>query len=131
MDELSEMEMRILTELTEDWETIGTIANTVTMRTGHDEELAEIKAALENLVRTDLVRIVFPPAVGADPAELPMEDSLKLVADLERHLKFDPKTDHWAQPLKPWTEISITDAGLDKVGPILDERPWRWWLQEK
>lgn len=127
MDELSEMEMRILSELIEDWETIPTIANTVTKRTGEDAERAQIKDALEKLVRADLVRIAMPPADGASSEELSKAGSFEVVAGLEKHLQFDPDTNHWTDGGKPWPEIAMTDAGDKKVDEIRDERPERWW----
>lgn len=127
MNELSEMEMRIITELMEDWENIPTIANTVTLRTGEDTERNEIKEALEKLVQGDLVRIALPPSTGDEPKEMSKADSLAVVADLEKHLQFDSSTSYWAGGDDPLPEISLADAGFEKAGSVLDERPERWW----
>ncbi len=127
MDRLSEMEMRILSELVEDWENIPTIANTVTMRTGEDTERAEIKEALEKLVRADLVRIALPRVAGGEWQDLPKTESLEVVAGLEKHLQFDSSTSYWANGGDPEPKISITSAGLRMVDEIRDERPERWW----
>lgn len=130
MAELSEMEMRILSELIEDWENIPTIANTVTMRTGDDAERAQIKVAVEKLVQADLVRLAKPPPAGARWEKLSKVGSLEVAADLEKHLEFDSDTNHWSDGGEPGPELSITDAGLERVREIRDERPERWWWEE-
>ena len=130
MEELSEMEMRILSELIEDWETIATIANTVTHRTGADEERAQIKVAVEKLVQADLVRLAKPPPAGARWEEMSKAGSLEVAAELETYLQFDPETKHWSNGGTPGPELSITDAGLERVHEIRDERPERWWEEE-
>ena len=127
MDELTEMEMRIITELMEDWENLPTIANTVTLRTGEAAEKVEIKEALEKLVQADLARIALPPSPGDEPRELSKADSLSVVADFEKHLQFDNSASYWAGGDDPLPEISLTDAGLEKAGSVLDERTERWW----
>jgi hypothetical protein len=130
MADLSEMEMRILSELTEDWENFPTIANTVTLRTGNDSERLEIKEALKSLIESDLVLIAAPPSGGADAQELSKMDSLTVVSDLEKHLQFDAATGYWDGGAAPLPEISITSEGLKQVDEIRDERPERWWWPE-
>ena len=127
MDGLTEMGMRIITELMEDWENIPTIANTVTLRTGEDTERTEIKEALETLVQSDLVRIALPPSGGGASQELSKSDSLAVVAALEKHLRFDTSTGYWAGGAAPLPEVSLSDAGFEKAGSVLDERKERWW----
>ena len=127
MDGLSEMEMRIVTELMEDWENIPTIANTVTLRTGEDAERREIKEALEKLVQADLVRIALPSSAGGESQELSQVDSLAVVAELETHLQFDSSISHWAGGDDSLPEICLTDTGFEMAGSVLDARPERWW----
>lgn len=132
MDKLSEMEMRILSELTEDWENVPTIANTVTLRTGDDSERIEIKEALKALIEGDLVLIATPSSsAGGEPQELSKSDSLSVVSDLERHLQFDAATGYWNGGDAPLPEISITSEGLKQVDEIRDQRPERWWWPDK
>jgi hypothetical protein len=130
MVELSEMEMRIITELIEDWENLPTIANTVTLRTGEESEREEIKDALEKLVVGNLARVAVSPSAGEVPQELSKEESLLVVADLEKHLKFDSSTSYWAGGEDPPPEVSLTNSGFEKAGLVLDERPERWWWPE-
>jgi len=130
MVRLSEMEMRIITELMEDWENLPTIANTVTLRTGNESERDEIRDALAKLVDEDLARVAVSPSAGELSQELSKEASLSVVADLESHLEFDSSTGYWAGGEEPLPEISLTDAGFEKAGSVLDERPERWWWPE-
>lgn len=132
MGELSEMEMRILSELEEAGEeNFPTIANTVTQVSGEDAERAQIKESLENLVHSELVIVSVLRGSPAAWEELPKEDSLAILAGIEQHLQFKSDSKHWTGGERPWPEIVSTDAGDKKAEEILEERGYQWWRREE
>lgn len=127
MPELSEMEMRIITELMEDWENIPTIVNTVTSRAGKDYERSEVREALRALIEGDLVLIALPPSAGEAPRTLSKANSLAIADDIEKHLRFDASVEHWTSDSETGPELALTDVGLEEAGSVLDRLPYRWW----
>jgi hypothetical protein len=148
MSDLQELERRILSEL--EWageENLPTIMNTVTQRTGDINEVVLVQAALDSLVRADLVRVAFErdrsttdDRVPDEFAEMALDhyssirlrpfskgDSLVVIADLRSHLKFRESDKHWTGIKKPWPEIITTDAGKTKGREILEVYGYQWW----
>jgi hypothetical protein len=119
---LSELEMRILSELEEAGEeNVPTIANTVTNVRGDQLELSEIRSALESLVRADLIRIAL------DGRDMNAQESLGVLAVLETHLIFNSEGKHWTGGSEPWPDIIATRTGKETAFQILDERGYQWW----
>jgi hypothetical protein len=125
---LSELAARILSELAEAWaKNISSTVNTVTDRTGEEQELANSIEALEELVRAELA-VLRPDGIQELTAELSME----LLPRLASNIRFD-SDDHlwkWSENL-PMVEIVATEKGRELAFEILDERGYQWWRQKK
>ena len=97
MYELSELEMRVLSELEEAGEEdIVTMMLTVAKATGDRREIEDMQSALESLVRLDLIRISMDRDTTGRLRDLSKNDSLKVIADLKSRLHFDSKKAIWA-----------------------------------
>lgn len=128
MIEVSELEMRILSELEEAGrENIPTIINTVMEVSGEDTERSEIQEALLNLVGADLIRVTLDTRMGEHVEGLSKEGSLTVIKSIGDHLQFKSTEGHWTGGVRPWPEIASTEAGREKAFEILDERGYQWW----
>jgi hypothetical protein len=127
--ELTELEERVLAELSEFWrENFPTLANTVTVRSGSDEELQALKEAFEGLVTADLAVVGTPHDRAPELRRLTKEESQAILSEISRHLTLKPDGGHWTGGERPWPELAITDAGRSQAESILEKRGGeRWW----
>ena len=135
MPTVSELQMRILSELEESGEeNVVTLLVTTMQPIGAANEVAQLCAALTDLVRADLVRM----AVGPDPEggllALPQDRSLAVIAELPADLLYDREHGHWTHTVhrgppygNPLPFVVPTDSGMAKAGELLDARGVRWW----
>jgi hypothetical protein len=139
MSTLSELEMRILSELEEAGEEdVVTMINTVMECTGDVSEVRELQSALENLVRADFVRMSIDQDSSKRLRALTKEESLMVIAELQSHLRFKSSDGHWTDERHtgppydwPYPYIVNTDSGREKGFEILDERGYQWWWQKR
>ena len=139
MYELSELEMRILSELEEAGEEdIVTMMLTVAEPTGDRRDVEEMQSALDSLVRLDLVRMSMDRDTSGRLRDLSRADSLEVIADLKSRLRFDSKKAIWVNAQRsgppfddPFPYIVNTKAGKEKGFEILDERGYQWWRPKR
>ena len=139
MSRLSELEMRVLSELEEAGEeNVAAMLNTVMHPIGDPSELADMQQALENLVRADLVRMSMDRDPTGRLRDLSVDESLDVIADLTSGLRFNSATMYWADTRHsgppfgdPFPYIVNTDTGKEKGFEVLDERGDQWWRPKK
>lgn len=141
MAELSELEMRILSELEEaGQEEIPTLINTVMTVTGDPSEIDDIEDALKELFRAGFARIAIDRDESDRLRRVSVEESLTLVSDLRKRLRFRESDKHWtdmddmgppysANYIEP-PYVVYTDVGKNRAFQILDERGYQWWRQK-
>jgi hypothetical protein len=139
MPELSELEMRILSELEEAGEEdVVTMMLTVAEPTGERRDVEEMQSALESLVRLDLIRMSMDRDASGRLRDLSRTDSLEVVADLRSRLRFDSTKATWviAQCSGPpfgdaFPYIVNTKAGKREGFEILNQRGYQWWRPKR
>jgi hypothetical protein len=137
MSELSELEMRVLSELEEAGEEdVVTMMMTITPPTGDASELDDMQRTLESLVRADLVRMSMDRDATGRLKALSTDESLSAIADLKSHLRFVGK--NWVDIRNsgppfgdPFPYIVDTEAGREKAFQILEQRGYQWWRLKK
>lgn len=125
---LTELAARILCELEEAWaENVSSTVNTVTDRTGEEQELASSINALEELIRAGLA-VLSPDGMQ----ELTDDRSIELLPNLASKFRFDSddRLWKWSDNL-PMVEIVATEKGRELAFEILDERGYQWWRQKE
>jgi len=139
MYELSELEMRVLSELEEAGEEdIVTMMLTVTKATGDSRNVEEMQSALENLVREDLIRMSMDRDPSGRLRDLSRGESLRVIVDLKSHLRFNREKAIWVNAQHsgppfgdPFPYIVNTASGKKKGFEILDERGYQWWRPQR
>ena len=139
MPSLSELEMRILSELEEAGEEdVVTMMITVTEPTGDVSEVHDMQQALRRLVDADLVRMSMDREASGQLRDLPKDESLDVIADLQSGLRFDSDRKYWKDTRHtgppygfPFPYIVATEVGKEKALEILDSRGYQWWRPKK
>jgi hypothetical protein len=139
MSVLSELEMRVLSELEEAGEDdVLTLLVTVMEPIGDANEVEQMCDALKNLVHADLVRMSIDREPTRRLRALPRDQSLAVIAELPANLRYDGQGRHWADirhtgpPYgSPFPYVVDTDAGHAKAIEILTDRGYQWWRQKK
>lgn len=137
MSALSELEMRILSELEEaGQEDVFTLMVTVMKPVGEVREVEQMCEALTNLVRADLVRMSADRDADLALRELPQDKSLMIIAQLPPNLHFQTEGGYWAdirrtsRPLEDtFPYVLGTETGIAKALEILTDRGYQWWRQ--
>src|SRR5437016_4876766 len=122
MTPLSELEMRVLSELEEAGEeNISAMMNTVIQPRGEASELLEMQRALMSLVQADLVRMSMDRDASRRLRDLSKHESLEVIADLPSGLRFNRErmlwtdTRHSGPPYgDPFPYIVNTKSGKEK-----------------
>jgi hypothetical protein len=132
---LSELEMRILSELEEaGGEEVPSLLNTVFVPTGDVRELQELQETLKSLLGARLIDIaILSHPMGR--VTLPVGSALPLIDGLGQHLFFTGEGNIWTcdrtyNPQRhkiPTAEVITTDLGDETAFKILDERGYQWW----
>lgn len=139
MSTLSELEMRILSELEEaGQEDVFTLMVTVMNPSGEASEVEQVCEALTNLVRAGLVRMSVDRDAGLALRELPQDGSLTIIAQLPPNLRFQTEGSYWAdirRTGRPFEDtfpyVLGTETGIARAFEILTERGYRWWRPTK
>ena len=124
---LSEYAARILSNLEEAGaENISSTINTVTARTGGEDERANSIEALGELVGAGLA--VLGPEGGTG---FTARQSIELLSTLASHIDFDSddRLWKWSEEL-PMVEIVATEKGRELAFQILDVRGSKWWYHD-
>ncbi len=139
MSVLSEMEMRILSELEElEYENVPAMMNTVMQPTGDASELTGMQRALEDLVRGNYAIM----SMDLDPSEkfrrLSKDESLVVISDLSSGLRFNSDRMLWTDTRRKGPPFGLafpfivnTNSGKAKGRDILSERGYQWWRPKK
>ena len=138
MSALSELEMRILSELEEaGQEDVLTLMVTVMKPVGEVREVEQMCDALSNLVRAGLVRMSTDRDAGLALRELPEDELLVVIAQLPPNLRFQTDGGYWAdirRTGRPFEDtfpyVLGTESGIAKALEILNERGYQWWRQK-
>jgi len=139
MSALSELEIRILSELEEAGEeNVAAMLNTIIDPVGDAAELTSLQGALEKLVGADLVRMSMTRDSAGRLRELSAEGSLDAITDLSSGLRFSREKKHWTDTRHsgppygdPFPYIVNTERGKEKGFEILDSRGYQWWRPKK
>ena len=139
MAKISELEMRILSELEElHFENIPAMMNTVMEPAGEPNELTEMQEALRGLVMAELATMCAGRDTDGRFRGLSKDESLATIADLDSILRFDASRKLWTNSQRtgpPFSEtfpfVLNTKAGKEKGFGILQERGYQWWRPKK
>jgi hypothetical protein len=135
---LSELEMRILSELEEAGEeSVVTLLNTVTRKRGGMLELTQLQLALKTLVDLDLARISVERDESSRLKELSKDHSQVEIDRIPLNVRFGPLGGYWELLRRPSAKadddfpyVVDTPEGQNKAFEILEERGYQWWLQK-
>lgn len=136
---LSELEMRIVSELEEAGEEdVLTLLLTVMEPVGEASEVEQMCVALENLVRSGFVRLSVDRDSTRRLRALPQGQSLAVITELPANLRFQTERRHWTDirhtgpPYgSPFPYVVGTQSGIAKALEILTERGYQWWRPKK
>ena len=139
MPELSELEMRILSELEEAGEeNVAAMINTIMQPVGDSAELTDMQRALANLVRDNFIRMSMDRDFAGRLRDLSADESLHVIADLASGLRFNGQKMYWTDTRHagppfgdPFPYIVNTESGKDKGSEILDKRGYQWWRPKR
>lgn len=130
MRSLSELEMRILSELEEfGRENIPTLINTVTEPTNEDGARVEFGAALLSLLEARLINVAAGGSANSPEDSLSKDDASMVLTNIDDYLAFDASRGVWTGRARPWPEIVATSTGREQAWKLLDERGYQWWLR--
>ena len=139
MPDLSELEMRILSELEEfGSENIPTLMNAVMQPEGRGQELARIQEAVRTLVNEGLVTIQMS-SIPAGIVALSTPEALSEIDGLLSHLQFIKSEKYWTDDRMkgppffqiPVPELARTEAGLQAGIRVLEDRGYQWWRSDQ
>ena len=127
MSSLSELEMRILSELEEAGEDNFTaLLNTVTQSRDMPTAVAEYQRSLKRLVELGYIRMATDRDGRGMLADLSIEESLNRIAEISTVLEFRVSKNHWTDKRRsgppfsePLLHVVNTPAGRDLGGAIL------------
>ena len=129
--ELSELELRILSELEEAGEeNICSMANTIFPPDGVAAEVGQIQKAIISLISADLVRM-GERVRNVGVQQLPKDESLVSAAMISQMMIFDTDRQLWSCPQPMWPEITDTPSGKAQARQILSERGYQWWRPKR
>lgn len=133
--ELSEMAQRVLCELEEAGEdSIVTLLNTVTERTGSQAERRLVQDALRSLIAAGLVEMAAERDISRRWKRMTGRESLAVVEESSAWLEFREHDRHWADKRSagpPFTFVGphalTTKQGKALAVKIIDHRGYQWW----
>ena len=137
MDDLTEMEQRVLPELEEFWEeNVFAMLNTIIDPTGDTGEVALLQQALAGLAERDYIIMGFESSFPRNRERLSTVASLGLISRLHEWFRFDLEDPHWTLRKGDIKKdrvpmIYSTESGREKAFEILDQRGYQWWRQKK
>ena len=135
LDDLTEMEMRVLAMLEEAGEENAVITlNTVIDPSGDESELTVFQAALRKLVDKKLIEIELE-SIPKGRAPLTADEALVEVTQLKQHCRFLPDKGHWTDTREngppyyqtPLPNLYLTEGGTSRSVEILEARGYQWW----
>lgn len=135
MNELSELELRILSVLEElGSENVPAMMNTIFTPNNNSDQVEQIQTAISRLLKASLVEIqMVSTPTGIVP--LSKEAAVTEISELRKHLSFVEAGRHWTdERMKgppffqiPVPEINRTNAGLQRGIEVLQTRGYQWW----
>jgi hypothetical protein len=130
---LDELATRILSHLEEAGEeNVTSTMNTLMAATGDIGELDQTQAALEALIRLDLVRIAYRRLRPGRLQSVSKDESLSAVQAMKPYITFNSADSLWVwDRSQPRAEIVATDLGMARAREVLEERGYQWWRQSK
>ena len=139
MEQLTELEQRILSELEEAGEeSVLTLALTVLDGAGTHDELEALKVALTNLTTAQLVRMSASRGLDRRLTELSSTASISAIETINSFLRFDLQKSRWSDIRRsgpPFSDefpyVVATDSGKNEGFQILDKRGYQWWRPRK
>lgn len=139
MSTVSELEMRILSELEEAGEEdVLALLVTAMEPIGDANEIEQLCGALNNLVGADLVRMSVDRDATRRLRALTQDESLAVIAELPANLRYNREGRHWIDMRhtgppygSPFPYVVGTDSGIVRALEILHERGYQWWRQNK
>jgi hypothetical protein len=139
MAPISELEMRILSELEElHFENIPAMMNTVMEPAGEPNELTDMQEALRGLVMAELATMCSGRDSEGRLKGLSKDESLASIVNLDSTLRFDATRKLWTNSRRtgpPFREtfpfVLNTKTGKEKGFEILQERGYQWWRPKK
>ncbi len=137
MEGLTELEMRILSELEEAGEEgLQTMAVTVMPGMQSSDPFSQFQSALRRLAERDLLRMSTARDAHGRLVELPIADSLAEVDRISEVLTFDPSSGVWADrrsskggTREHYPMIVDTPAGAKLAERILEAKGYQWWRE--
>lgn len=137
MEGLTELEMRILSELEEAGEEgLQTMAVTVMPGLASGDPFSDFQDALRRLVSRDLLRMSTGRDAAGRLVELPQDQSLAEVGRIGEVLSFDSSSGAWVDRRSPqggtmerFPYIVDTPSGAEMAEKILQARGYQWWRE--
>ena len=135
---LTELEMRILSELEEGYQSFPLLMNKVTNRKGTSDEIAAVQGALASLMESGLVSIEMS-SIPTGFFAISEQEARREIAEISEHLTLNAETGVWKDDREigppyfqiPRPEVVCTDAGYQEALRILEERGMRWWQEDR
>lgn len=137
MEGLTELEMRVLSELEEAGEEeLQTMAVTVMLGLVSADPLSEFQAALRRLAERDLLRMSTARNSTGRLDELSLAASLSEIDRIGEVLTFDVSSGAWmdrrisqGDMAERYPFIVDTPAGAELAQKILEARGYQWWRE--
>ncbi|MBA4132098.1 MAG: hypothetical protein C0519_11810 [Hyphomicrobium sp.] len=135
MADLSEIEMRILSEMEEGYQDFPMLIYKTTERSGNLEEVAAVQDAVRTLIRRGLV-VLEMSSLATGGRSVSQDEAERVINEIVTHLTFLPDTKVWADRRSavgppyfqiPVPEMELTEAGEKEAERILEERGMWWW----
>ena len=132
MNELSELEQRILSELEEFGERdIVPLINVALTTSGSDRDIEALTEALSQLLRRGLIEIGFETFRPRNFDQAAGDAADGLIRDLGRWLRYGEHGPYWhyKQPMtvSPSPAVVATAPGRQEARSILARRGYQWW----
>jgi len=135
MADLSEIEMRMLSEMEEGWQDFPSLLYKTTDRIGTAEEVATVQEGIRNLVHRGLV-VMQMTSLQTGCYAISPEEIEREIGSIASHLTFIAETKMWSDHRRdsgppyfqvPNPEMELTEAGEEVAERILEERGMWWW----
>ncbi len=126
----SEIADRILSELEEaGHEELVTLVNTVSARTGEDNERATFLDAIIHLVELGEI-VIARESQGRPIKEISPQRSIDEARQATTAMVFDRSEGYWTDLAKSFDVYAVAlPGGLERARSLLHDRGYQWWRQ--